>query len=228
MRLVAGICRRIRRWPRIAACGGAALLLFTTACAETVRPKVDVPTPVVGKAPLRVAVAFDDSLANHRCVVSKGYIAADWTIEIGPPSMAAFTKALAAVFERATVLPAAQAGEAAIDQPVIRISLDAFSGCDASWPIIGSSVEVAYFAKVMRGSVIVLDDWTGRGRASQADLEAYSLPGGPLTTSIEGHYLARLTEIAIRKAVADFVAKFEDDPRVVAWKNAAMAEARDG
>jgi len=218
--------RRIRGQPGIPICTGVALLLLAAGCSETVQPKVDAPTPVVEKAPLRVAVVYDEALANHHCVVSKGYIAEDWTIDIGPPSTAAFTKALGAMFEKATVLPASQAGQAAGDQPVIRISLDAYSGCDGSWPIVGGTIEVAYSARVTRGTVFALDGWTGRGRAAQADLEAYPSPESTLATGNEGYYLARLTEIAIRKAVADFVANFEDDPRVVAWKTAASAEAR--
>lgn len=225
-RQAAAINRGKRRRPGVAACIGVALLHFVATCSETVQPKVDAPTPVVERAPIRVAVVYDKALANHHCVVSKGYIAEDWTIAIGPPSTAAFTKALGAMFEKATVLPAAEAGQAAGDQTVIRISLDAYSGCDGSWPIIGGAVDVAYSARVTRGSGVALDGWTGRGRAAQADLAAYPSPESTLATSVEGYYLARLTEIAIRKAVADFIANFEDDPRVVAWKTAAIAEAR--
>jgi hypothetical protein len=205
----------------------AALYSLATACTETVRPESQPLTPVVGQAPLHVAIVYDEALVRHRCVASRGYLADEWVIEIGSPSTAMFNAAFSAMFEKVLFIPEAKVSSITSEWYIVRVSLENYTGCDASWPIVGSTVEVGYVAEVIHQSEKVLTGWTGRARVSAEDYQ--SSPPNPSSRSfdVEGNYLARTTEIAIRRALADFVANFEEDPRIIAWKVAAIAEARD-
>jgi len=202
----------------------AFLCMLASGCVEEVRlEELDV-SPVVEKAPLKVAVIYDQTLRNHHCSACKGYIAAEWMIALGPPSIKAFTPIFSSMFDDVVILNTGEERQVGEDRYIIRLSLQDYTGCDVSWPIVGSSVEVAYSADVTRRSEKVLSNWTGQGQATAQDY--YASPGkGSL--DIEGQYLARTTEIAVRKAVGDFLWKFEEDERVRAWVSAALAEERD-
>lgn len=198
--------------------------ILASGCAEEVRLDALEVSPVVEKAPIKVAVIYDRALRNHHCSASKGYIAEEWIIALGPPSMEAFTPIFSSMFEDVVILNAGEERQVKDDRYIIRLSLQEYTGCDVSWPIIGGSVEIAYSAEVMYRSEKVLGGWTGHGQATAQDY--YAAPGKS-SLGIEGHYLARTTQIAIRNAVGDFLWKFEEDERVLAWKSAALSEERD-
>lgn len=206
----------------------ATICLLAAACTETVRPVSTPLIPVVEKIPLDVAVVYDDALVNHQCVASKGYLAAEWIVQIGPPSIEMLTAAFSALFENVQYMPASKLASLGTDRHVIRISLQNYTGCDVSWPIVGSAVEVAYTANITRGSETVLVGWTGHGKATGQDYDASRGKSRVSWTSTEGDYLARTTEIAIRRGVGDLIANFEGDERVAAWKAAALAGAKGG
>jgi len=197
--------------------------VFSLSCAHRVPLEAPVLTPVVEKARMRVAIVYEDSLRNFYCTASKGYIAEEWRIELGSISVAAFTPVFSAMFMDVVVVPVSAAPPGFSERYLIKLSLENFTGCDVAWPIFGSSVAITYSADVMLGSEMVLSAWTGSGESTAQDVSS----GGSGTTIDEQAYLARLTTLAIRRAVADFLWKFEEDERVLAWKSAAVSEWRN-
>lgn len=203
----------------------ACLCILASSCARTVTVEPPRVSPVVERVPLKMAAVYDEALRNYRCTASRGYIAEKWTVVLGPASVATFTPLFSAMFEDVVVVPAGGTPSMHDGRYVIRLSLAAYSGCDAPWPIAGSSVDITYSADVVRGSEKVLSGWTGHGQATAQDYAAAPPIGASL--DVEGNYLKRLTMLAIRRAAADFLWKFEEDERVRAWKSAAIANARD-
>lgn len=206
---------------------GAALLgLVLAACtAGPVEPRAPDLVPLVERVPARVVVVYDEVLVAQQCTISKGYIAASWDVAIGDPTVATFDRLFRAMFDDVEVLGAREVPDRSGDRPVIRLTLERFTGCDMSWPIFGQPVAIAYRASVSRAGVPVLDSWAGQGVATAADYQ--SSPGeAPLL--LEEKYIARMTELAIRSAAADFAINFEDDPAVRTWKQGLRAGARDG
>jgi hypothetical protein len=197
---------------------------LVSSCAHTVRVEAPTANPVVEKTTIKVAVVYDEALRNHRCTVSKGYIADEWSIALGSASMATFTPIFLSMFEDVVILPAGAETPMDDSRYVIGLSLEEYTGCDAAWPIVGSSVAITYSADVTHGSAKVLEAWSGFGEATVQDIED---PEGSASLDVEGKYLARMTTLAIRKAAADFVWNFEEDERVRAWKSAAMSDARN-
>jgi len=193
--------------------------VLLSSCAHTVSVEAPELIPVVEQAPLAVTVVYDKSLRNFRCTISKGYIAEEWLIDLGPANVAAFTSAFQAMFADVRVLPEGASAAAADGRYVIRVSLVNYTGCDIAWPIIGSPVAITYSAEVMHGAETVLDVWTASGDSTAEDAAFEVL------SKNDGAYLARLTALAVRRAVAEFVWKFEEDERVLAWKTAAVSGA---
>jgi len=199
------------------------LAAMASACSHTVTVEAPRLGPVVEMADFGVVVVYDSTLRNHRCSASKGYIADEWEISLGAASIATFTPIFSAMFAHVIVLAPGDAMPAD-DAFVINLSLQSYTGCDVVWPITGSTVSIAYSATVMRGSDTVVDDWTGTGRVSgdEVDMSSANPFGG-----IEEVYLEKITSLAIRKAAADFLRKFEDDEQIRAWKAAAVTAVRE-
>lgn len=195
---------------------------LVSSCAHTVTVEAPAVIPVVEKANLEVAVVYDEGLRDYSCTASKGYIADEWLIALGSASMATFTTMFSSMFADAVFLPAGAETPIGDDRYVIRLSLESYTGCGVAWPIIGSSVAIAYSADVMRGSEKVLGKWMGYGETAAQEIEVSQ--GGAMDITA---YLAQMTTLAIRKAAADFVWKFEEDERVLAWKSAAISHARN-
>lgn len=194
--------------------------IFASSCAYTVPVEAPMLIPVIQKAPIRIAVLYDESLRNHLCTASKGYIAEKWPIALGSVSMATFTPIFSAMFTDVVVVPEGAGTRMDETRYIIKLSLEDFTGCDVAWPIFGSSVSITYSADVMLGSAKVLEEWTGNGEGTAQDIIDERIGTG------EGEYLGRLTTLAIRRAVGEFLWKFEEDELVLAWKYAAISASQ--
>ena len=98
---------------------------------------------------------------------------------------------------------------------LVEVSLLQFTGCDARWPIIGTStIEVAYEAVALSPEGVEVARWSGFGRAGPGDDlgESAGLGSDP-----EQSHLNALTRLAMRRAAADLVVRFETEPSVRAW-----------
>lgn len=195
--------RRRLSWPIV--------LLVLSGCGAP--PPLQPPEvlPLVEAAPVAITLRYAEDLRNHHCTGDKGYIAYSWSFALGPPSIEMFDPIFESLFVEVGDGSGAGAGD---KRDVVELALTAFTGCQASWPIIGTSVvEIAYEAVVRSPEGAELTRWSGRGRAGPGDdLGDPSLTGDP-----EASHLNALTSIAMRKAVADFVVAFETDPAVRAW-----------
>lgn len=198
----------------------AFVCVLVSSCSHTVIVEAPTVIPVVETANIKVAVVYDEALRNFHCTASQGYIAEEWPIKLGPASMATFATLFASMFEDVVILPAGAETPVGDDIYVIRLSLESYTGCDVSWPIIGSPVAVTYSADVMRGPDKVIKAWTGYGEGTAEEIVARQ----GSTMNIDD-YLARITTLAIRRAAADFLWKFEEDERVLAWKSTATSDA---
>ena len=190
-----------------------ASLLITVApgCSGTGTPAVEPPIlkPVIEPAPVSVAVYYSENLRDHRCT-------GDWTFAMGPPSIEMFDVIFAALFGDVETRDTGPKITSPGDQrDIIELHLSEFTGCQASWPILGTTViDIAYEAIVRSAEGEELARWNGRGRAGPGDdLEGYS--GSAWEPELA--HLNALTGVAMRKAAADFVVNFENDPAVRTW-----------
>lgn len=198
----------------------AFVCVLVSSCSHTVIVEAPTVIPVVETANIKVVVVYNEALRNFHCTASQGYIAEEWPITLGPASMTTFTSIFSSMFEDVVFLPTGAELPVGDDIYVIRLSLESYTGCDVSWPIIGSPVAITYSADIMRGPEKVMEAWTGHGEGTAEEIVARQ----GSTMSIEA-YLARITTLAIRRAAADFLWKFEEDERVLAWKSAATSDA---
>jgi hypothetical protein len=187
-----------------------ALSLLIAACSSTVPLRSPLgQAPLVEQVPISVAIRYAEDLRNHKCTVSKGYIAAAWVIELGPPSIEMFDRAFSALFKKVIPLGSGVKVQAAAEQyPMIEVRLLDFDGCEASWPIFGSNIEVAYEATLYGNDGTLIARWQGRGRAGK---EACAICG------VETGYLSAVTSLAMRRAAADFIINLEQDPSIRVW-----------
>ena len=199
-----------------------AIVLPVAACGGKQTIEQDLPVPVVDPAPVAIGVYYPDSLRNHACTGGKGYIAYDWTFELGPPSIAMYDKLLDAMFERTRTVDARPgAGQAQGDEDVIEIRMTEFSGCDASWPVFGASVSIGYEVILWSPEGKEMTRWNARGAAGPFDIDP-----DERSWMEEAEYLAALTSIAMRKAATDFVLNYEKDP-VVKSRLLAQSQLRN-
>lgn len=197
-----------------------ALALVTSACSTGVPVPLRTPLtqpPLTDQARVAVAVRYRDDLRNHGCTVSKGYIAASWTIKIGPASIEMFDQVFAALFEKVIALDANHGAGVDTGQfPLIELHLIDYDGCEAAWPITGSRIGVTYEATLRAPDGRLIGRWQGRGRAEGGeDLSAFR-EGFP-RIDVETWYLGAATRLAMRRAAADFIFNFHDDPSIQAW-----------
>ena len=198
----------VRHMPAIAMV--VLMVLLFAACGGKQSVKQELPMPVVDPAPVSIGVYYPDSLRNHKCIGGKGYIAYDWTFELGPPSMAMYDKLLGAMFKSARTVDAKPGTSSAQGtEDVIEVRMTGFTGCDASWPVIGASVTINYEAILWAPDGTELTRWNAHGAAGSSDPYVDYMDSGG-----EAEYLAALTKIAMRKAATDFVLNYENDPVV--------------
>lgn len=200
---------------RIRASGTATALtlcLLIAACGSNPPPEPKVPIPVMDPAPVSVGVYYGDALRNHSCTGGKGYIAYEWTFEMGPPSIEMFDGLLAGMFRNAeTVTEIPEDTLIQDERDTVEIRMTNFTGCDASWPVTDrwTTVEVGYEAILRSAQGEELTRWRGQGTAGMSDpYQKY------MTSTGEAAYLAALASIAMRKAATDFVVNFEGNPVV--------------
>ena len=207
------------KWMHQSLAGWLALVLLS-ACSTTSNVPLDSPLrqpPAVERLPGSIAILYAENLRHHRCIAGKGYIAASWIVELGPPSIGMFDRIFSALFENPVTLQANAASRIpANSKGVIEVSLLNFDGCDARWPVVGSKIEVAYQATLRAKDGSVIARWEGHGRAGPTDnLDGYTetVPFG----EVETRYLGAVTSLAMRRAAADFVINFERDQSLRAW-----------
>lgn len=185
-----------------------ALLGSLAGCAgaQKATPTPEVPVPVIDRAPVAVGVRYAQSLLSHHCKGGEGYIAFDWSYELGPPSVAMFAPLFDAMFREARTL---EPGLAQGGTDVVEVDLKTFTGCDASWPILGTTwIDVSYEAVLRDAGGAELTRWTGTGRAGPADeVQDLMRPAD----DIEIAYLNALVSLAMRRAATDFLVRFERD-----------------
>ncbi len=182
----------------------------------SVKPPIVQP-PLVEPVPVSVSVYYSEDLRNHKCTVEKGYIAESWTFVMGPPSIQMFDTIFTGLFRDVETLDIAPETATPRDQrDVIELRLIEFSGCEASWPIIGTTeIDIEYRAILRSAAGETLARLEGRGHAVPRDDDPrlassrWSVP--------EATHLAILTSAAMRRAAADFMINFENDPAVRAW-----------
>lgn len=196
----------------------ALLLSFIiVGCGGTVSIEPAIVRPVVDPAPVSVGIYYSEDLRDHKCTGDKGYIAYSWTFTLGPPSIEMFDVIFAALFRDVETRDTGPKITSPGDQrDIIELHLSEFTGCQASWPILGTTViDIAYEAIVRSDEGEELARWKGRGRAGPGDdLGGYS--GSGWEPGLSSH-LNALASVAMRKAAADFVVNFENDPAVRTW-----------
>lgn len=199
---------------------GLLALVLLSACSTASNVPLSSPLkqpPAVEKLPGSIAILYADNLRYHRCIAGKGYVAASWTIELGPPSIGMFDQIFSAFFENPVMLQSDAASQIpANSKGVIEVRLLKYDGCEVTGPIGRQEIAVAYQATLRARDGSVIARWAGHGRAGPGDnLEGYKekLPFG----EIETRYLGAVTNLALRRAAADFVINFERDPRLRAW-----------
>ena len=206
---------------------GTVLSLGAVGCSDAVPLDPAIVRPVVEPAKIAVNIHYAEDLRDHECTGDEGYIAFSWTFALGPPSIEMFNVIFTALFKdvefRDTPPDFTFPGD---QREVIELHLSEFTGCQASWPILGTTViDIGYEAIVWSAEGEELARWNGRGRAGPGDdPRGYSFEGlgykikrGSLVLEPELTHLNALTSVAMRKAAAAFVVNYENDPAVRAW-----------
>lgn len=199
---------------------GLLAIVLLSACSTTSNVPLSSPLklpPAVETLPGSIAILYAENLRHHQCIAGKGYIAASWTIELGPSSIGMFDQIFSAFFENPVTLQADAASQIpANSKGVIEVGLLKFDGCEVTGPIGRQKITVAYQATLRARDGEVVARWEGHGRAGPADnLEGYTekIPFG----EVETRYLGAVTSLAMRRAAADFVVNFERDQRLRTW-----------
>jgi hypothetical protein len=199
----------------------AMLAMLLPACSSMnlvpIRAPLSQP-PLVEKLQIPVVVQYSEDLQNHTCLVDKGYILETWAIALGPPSIDMFNLIFSALFEKAMPINLDSDAMASIrPRHIIELRLSMFDGCEASWPILGTSVEIAYEATLHDVEGGIITRWEGRGKAGPGDtLENYMRANS--TIGIETVYLSNVISLAMRNAAADFIINFDKDVKIRAWQ----------
>jgi len=193
-----------------------ALAWMFAGCGGTVSVRPPSVQPVVAPLPISVGVYYADDLKHHKCTGDQGYIAYAWTIELGPSSIELFDNVFRALFADIEILETDHTIAPLGDRKgVVDIHLSKFTGCDASWPIVNTTViEVAYEAILRSAEDEVVAQWEGRGQAGPGDdlSELQNFAWEP-----ELAHLAALTNVAMRKAATDFIIEFETNTAIQNW-----------
>ena len=122
--------------------------LVISACGGMVPINAPDVRPVIDPSPVSVTVHYDESLRNHHCTGDEGYISFSWTFALGPPSIEMFNPIFATLFKDVDFSDDHNESESSSEQrEIIELHLTEFTGCQASWPIVGTTVvEIAYEA----------------------------------------------------------------------------------
>ena len=182
-----------------------ALGLLLAACDHVVplNPPITAP-PLAARIHDTIGVFYPEELRGYRCKASKGYIADTFDFDLGPPSVAMFDTVLAGLFDHVAHVDGAP-HRAGLDgaHPMVSFQLIEFTGCEARWPIVGTTViDIAYEAVISSRTGTQIARIIARGHADRFDLPNEE-------QGDEAGHLSRLTAAAMRRAAADFVFEFE-------------------
>jgi hypothetical protein len=157
-------------------------------------------------APIRgtIDVFYPAEFRTYDCKAGKGYLFDTFQIDLGAQSVTMFDRILEGLFEHIEHVerdPDFAGGSRA--HPAIRLRLVRFTGCEAKWPIVGTTaIDIEYDADIYTRTGKAIAQITARGHA-----DAFDIPTD--ASSDESQYLGRLTGAAMRKAAASFVADFQ-------------------
>ena len=201
---------------------GVLLSALVTGCYGTnsvfVEPPIDV-APLIEPAQVSVGIYYSEDLRNHKCTADARFDwnfaiigRPRWTFALGPPSIEMFDILFTALFTDVETRDTGPEITSPGDQRyVIELRLSELNTCEVmSWDTLGPTViDITYEAIVWSAEGEKIAQWEGRGRAGRDDLGRYYRKWEPL--------VAALTSVAMRKAAADFIVNFENDPVVRAW-----------
>ena len=128
---------------------------------------------------------------------------------MGAPSVAMFDAILGALFEGIEILDLdPMTASPHSNNDFVVLDLVAFDGCEARWPIIGTTaMEIVYGATFGSPDGDVIEELTARGRAGPGDVGLAGI----------SRHLSDLTEAAMRKAGAEFVVKLDENTKIREW-----------
>ena len=190
------------------------LSFVVAACGSNVEVQNPIPQrPLVEPVDHDIAVFYSPYLRTYSCIVDKGYIASAWSIKLGAPSVEMFNAILRSKFRTVEQLQENPlAGSAPNAKKSLVLELVSFNGCEARWPIIGTTrISVAYRGRFLGADGSTVEDLTAQGNSGPGDAS----PGD------EGMHLTSLTEAAMRKAAADYIVQVEESEKIDQWLEAA-------
>jgi hypothetical protein len=175
-------------------------------------------SPFGGEGTARCRDCHAEDLRHHKCLVRRGYISETWPIELGQASIAVFDAVFSALFERVFTLEPGRVGQAGGQAlPLIEVRLLGYDGCEAKWPIVGTTtISVAYEATLHGKEGSRIARWQGSGQAGPADFTTENRDAGT-GLRVEGLYLSTVTRVAMRRAAADFIVNYENNPAIRTW-----------
>jgi hypothetical protein len=194
--------------------GVSILCLLQLGCSYRIVPDAPIQRPpLVQAVPLTVGVYYSQDLEKYECETGKGYIFEKFAFGLGPASIKLYDLVFSGLFARTfrvydyrPSMPDKQEAD------VVELTITGFTGCEARWPIIGVTyVTITYRAILRAPSGKQIAEWIGTGAAAPSE-------GGNRTQAItERKYLEAQTAIAMRKAAANFVTEFQQNPDIKAW-----------
>ncbi len=187
------------------------LCLVPLGCAHIVAPEAPIQKPPLVQAiPLTIGVYYPEELQRYECETGKGYVAEKFVVRLGPASTKLYDLVFSGLFTKSFRVnnynPSAPGDQKA---DVVELMITNFTGCEARWPIIGANVSITYKAILRTPSGDKIAEWVGTGHATSSEVDAKRLT--------ERMYLEALSAIAMRKAAADFVKNFQENPDINAW-----------
>ena len=168
--------------------------------------------PAAPSAPKTVGIFYADDLAHYRCETGKGYIFDRYVFELGPQSIAMFDTIFSGLFQKIDHLAKEPADGGEGGRDTITIHLVGFDGCEASWPILGTTTIHVAYEGVFRSKAGDIARVRGAGQADSYDIESNEMTDAAL-------YLGGLLQIAMRRAAAQFVLEFEQRPELQDWRS---------
>jgi len=182
----------------VSACSLAACHYVVPIGSPITQPPLAAPIPGV------IDVFYPTEFQAYLCKTGKGYIFDTYRFDLGAQSVTMFDSILDGLFERVEhVERDPDSAGRPRTHPAITLRLAQFTGCEAKWPIVGTTaVDIEYDATIYTRTGKAIAQITARGHA-----DAFDIPTD--AGADESQYLGRLTRAAMRKAAASFVADFQ-------------------
>lgn len=172
-----------------------------------------------------INVFYPEELRSYRCETGNGYLFDNFQLELGTQSVTMFDLVLEGLFEHVNHIGYDPIFGGTIEKyPFIKFHLIRFTGCQAAWPIIGTTaIEIEYMASIYTQSGKVIAQIKAGGHADKFDL---LVTDKETKYFDEASYLASLTRVAMRKAVANFVFGFQKNEEIYEALNAEGSSLR--